>query len=179
MRRGIPVAEFVSDVQSFLAGREAPGVIQGLEERMQQYKLLEIKMLTQKRDLQTKLPDIQKSQEIVRTLVKKREANQSVKLDYVLADGVFARADVKQVDSVCLWLGANVMLEYTFDEALALLTKNEDNATSSLKAIDSDLLFVRDQINTTEVTLARVHNWNVARRRSMGLIASPKEAITA
>ncbi|CAI5951340.1 unnamed protein product [Closterium sp. NIES-64] len=36
---------------------------------------------------------------------------QQVRLDYVLADGVFARADVKNVDSVCLWLGPNVMVE--------------------------------------------------------------------
>ncbi|CAI7783565.1 unnamed protein product [Closterium sp. NIES-53] len=150
-RRGIPVAQFVADVEAFLAGREAPGVIQSLEERMQQYKLLEIKLLTQKRDLQSKLPDIKKSQEIVQTLVKKREEKQQVRLDYVLADGVFARADVKDADSVCLWLGANVMVEYPFDEALALLARNEENATSSLGNIDGDLLFVRDQINITEV----------------------------
>ncbi|CAI7837684.1 unnamed protein product, partial [Closterium sp. NIES-53] len=117
---------------------------------MQQYKLLEIKLLTQKRDLQSKLPDIKKSQEIVQTLVKKREEKQQVRLDYVLADGVFARADVKDADSVCLWLGANVMVEYPFDEALALLARNEENATSSLGNIDGDLLFVRDQINITE-----------------------------
>ena len=36
-------------------------------------------------------------------------------------------------------------------QAKALLQKNFENATSSLAAIDSDLHFLRDQINTTEV----------------------------
>ena len=37
-------------------------------------------------------------------------------MDYILADGVFARAHVEPRDSVCLWLGANVMVEYSFEE---------------------------------------------------------------
>ncbi|CAI7892311.1 unnamed protein product, partial [Closterium sp. NIES-53] len=73
-----------------------------------------------------------------------------VRLDYVLANGVFARADVKDADSVCQWLGSNTPSMRSIAHALALLARNEENATSSLAAIDGDLLFVRDQIDITE-----------------------------
>ena len=48
---------------------------------------------------------------------------------------------------------ANVMLEYTVEDAKALLTKNADNARSNVKVLDEDLVFLRDQIVTTEVSI--------------------------
>lgn len=45
-----------------------------------------------------------------------RPWNQAV-LDFSLSDQVFARARVADVTSVNLWLGADVMLEYTLEDA--------------------------------------------------------------
>ena len=45
------------------------------------------------------------------------------------------------------------MLEYTVEDAKALLTKNADNARSNVKVLDEDLVFLRDQIVTTEVSI--------------------------
>lgn len=42
-------------------------------------------------------------------------------IDFSLADQVYAKARVSQVDSVALWLGAGVMVEYSLDDARALL----------------------------------------------------------
>lgn len=39
---------------------------------------------------------------------------------------------MKDVQTVCLWLGANVMVEYPFDEARKLLTANLQNAKANL-----------------------------------------------
>ena len=58
------------------------------------------------------------------------------------------------------------MLEYTIEEADQLLTKNLETATKNLQQIDKDLDFLRDQITTTEVNMARVYNWDVKRRQS-------------
>ena len=58
------------------------------------------------------------------------------------------------------------MLEYTIEEADQLLTKNSETATKNLQQIDKDLDFLRDQITTTEVNMARVYNWDVKRRQS-------------
>ena len=53
---------------------------------------------------------------------------------------------------------ANVMLEYTYEEALDLLTNNLKNAVDTVDSLDTDLDFIKDQITTTEVNIARVYN---------------------
>ncbi len=58
------------------------------------------------------------------------------------------------------------MLEYPISEAEALLSKNFQTATKNLQQIDNDLDFLRDQITTTEVNMARVYNWDVKKRQN-------------
>ena len=41
---------------------------------------------------------------------------QEAEVDFELADQIFARATIKDPESVCLWLGANVMVEYSLEE---------------------------------------------------------------
>lgn len=48
---------------------------------------------------------------------------------------------------------ANVMLEYTLDDAELLLTKNHNAALKSLEVVDNDLGFLRDQTTTIEVSI--------------------------
>jgi hypothetical protein len=54
---------------------------------------------------------------------------------------------VFQVDTVCLWLGANVMMEFTFDEAETLLQKNLKTCSENLALVDEQLSFLRDQVH--------------------------------
>ena len=58
------------------------------------------------------------------------------------------------------------MLEYTLNDADDLLTKNAESASNSLSEVEHDVNFIRDQITITEVTIARLHNWNVKRAAS-------------
>ena len=64
------------------------------------------------------------------------------------------------------------MLEYTLDDAEALLTKNFTAAEKSLKTVDADLNFLKDQTTTIEVNMARVYNWDVKRRQAEKAIKS-------
>lgn len=60
---------------------------------------------------------------------------------------------------------ANVMMSYPLDEAITLLKGKLAAAEKSLANARKDLDFLRDQITTMEVNTARVHNWDVKRRR--------------
>jgi prefoldin subunit 5 len=62
-------------------------------------------------------------------------------------------------------LGANVMLEYSLDDAEELLKKNKSSAEKNVKEIAFDLDFLRDQMTITEVTMARLYNWDVKKRK--------------
>ena len=56
------------------------------------------------------------------------------------------------------------MLEYSLKDAEELLTNNRDSAVQNLGQIAFDLDFLRDQMTITEVTMARIYNWDVRRR---------------
>ncbi|VAI14045.1 unnamed protein product [Triticum turgidum subsp. durum] len=175
-RRGIPAASFVEDVETYLrqAGLEVNSALAFLQERLQQYKMVEMKLLAQQRELQAKIPDIEKCLDIVATLKAKKALGEALIADFELSEGIYSRAKIEDSDSVCLWLGANVMLEYSCDEpsflgvlqANELLKSNLENARASLEVLVGDLHFLRDQQTITQVTIARIFNWDVHQRRS-------------
>ncbi|KAH8500968.1 hypothetical protein Peur_042741 [Populus x canadensis] len=174
-RRGIPGAQFVEDVETYLnqSGLDVNSALSFLQERLQQYKLVEMKLLAQQRDLQAKIPDIEKCLDVVATLQAKKGTGEPLIADFEVSEGIYSQARIEDAGSVCLWLGANVMLEYSCEEANDLLQKNLDNAKASLEVLVADLLFLRDQVTITQVTIARVYNWDVHQKRRM------REAVTA
>ncbi|XP_074281514.1 prefoldin subunit 3 [Silene latifolia] len=171
-RRGIPAAAFVEDVQIYLdqLGLDVNSTLAFLQERLQQYKIVEMKLLAQQRELQAKIPDIEKCLDIVATLQAKKGSGEPLLADFEVSEGIYSRARVEDSDSVCLWLGANVMLEYSCEEASSLLTKNLENAKASLDVLVGDLQFLRDQVTITQVTVARVYNWDVHHRRQKAAV---------
>ncbi|EYU45489.1 hypothetical protein ABFS83_14G003200 [Erythranthe nasuta] len=166
-RRGIPAASFVEDVQTYLSqlNLDVSSALAHLQERLQQYRVVEMKLLAQQRDLQAKIPDIEKCLDVVATLQAKKGTGEAIITDFEVSEGIYSRARLEDADSVCLWLGANVMLEYSCDEATTLLQKNLENAKASLEVLVADLQFLRDQVTITQVTIARVYNWDVHQRR--------------
>jgi len=61
------------------------------------------------------------------------------------------------------------MLEYGTPEAQSLLAGNLKTAEENLVAIQQELDTMRDALTTTEVNMARIYNYDVQRRREMGL----------
>ncbi|KAK8458293.1 hypothetical protein SEVIR_3G348900v4 [Setaria viridis] len=122
-RRGIPAAAFVEDVEAYLrqAGLDVNSALAFLQERLQQYKIVEMKLLAQQRDLQAKIPDIEKCLDIVAALQAKKALGEALVADFELSEGIYSRAKIEDTDSVCLWLGANVMLEYSCDEVTLII----------------------------------------------------------
>lgn len=57
------------------------------------------------------------------------------------------------------------MLEYETGEALALLRKNYESAKANASQIKLDMDYLRDQITTVEVNMARIYNYDVTLRR--------------
>jgi hypothetical protein len=53
------------------------------------------------------------------------------------------------------------------EEAADLLTEKLRQANQSLAIVVEDLEFLREQITTMEVNIARVYNWDVKQRRAL------------
>lgn len=120
----------------------------------------------QKIRLEQKVPEIERALSGVKLLEEKEGTEEGMDVDYELADNVYARAKVKGQRSVYLWLGASVMLEYWLDEARSLLERNLANAKESLEKNRRDMDTLRESITITEVSIARVYNHDVQKRRS-------------
>jgi len=114
-----------------------------------------------------KIPEIEKSLALVHYLKQKRDAEEELITRYNLADMLYSRAEVDVSSGIVhLWLGANVMLEYTYDEAIDLLSSKEKAAKMELDHATQDLAFTRNQIITTEVNISRIYNWDVRQKRA-------------
>tara|TARA_B110000305_G_C19033135_1_gene444670 strand:+ start:318 stop:644 length:327 start_codon:yes stop_codon:yes gene_type:complete len=107
-----------------------------------------------------KLPDIKKTLEMVAMLKTKYDSDEKeMSTNFLLSDNIWAKAKVPNSSGkVALWLGANVMVEYTYEEAIKLLGKNLMNAEAKIKETEDDIDFLKDQTTTTEVNLARIYN---------------------
>ncbi|KXJ22771.1 prefoldin subunit 3 [Exaiptasia diaphana] len=166
--RGIPEAGFLDDVDKFMlkGGESAEETIKKLDEQLRKYKYMEINLLAKKKRLQGQVPDLMSSLEMVKLLQNNKEKGTPCHSRFLVSDQLYANAVVPPSEKVCLWLGANVMLEYTIEEADNLLTKNLATAKNNLEELQDDLDFLRDQYTTTEVNMARVYNWDVKRRQA-------------
>ena len=60
---------------------------------------------------------------------KETEEEKAIACQFLLNENVWAKAKVaNDTGKVGIWLGANVMVEYTIEDALKLLNKNLSNA---------------------------------------------------
>lgn len=130
-------------------------------------KAIEQRLSQRKSRLKAKIPDIESTYNALLQMQQQAELGEALTAHYELAQCVYAKATVPvhQENKVCLWLGANVMLEYPREEAIALLERNLSEAKKTLKELVEDQGLLRDQITTTEVNMARVFNWDVKERR--------------
>ena len=89
---------------------------------------MEAQLLRSRQSLRVKLPDIKKTLEMVAMLKSKhQEQEKAVETNFLVSDNIWAKAKVpNETGKVGLWLGANVMVEYTYDDALKLLTKKNE-----------------------------------------------------
>ena len=101
-------------------------------------------------------------------LKKKHEAeDKSVETNFLVSDNIWAKAKIPNTTGkVGLWLGANVMVEYEYKDAIVMLGKNLKNAEAKIAESDGDIDYLKDQITTVEVNMARVYNQGVANKQA-------------
>ena len=71
--------------------------------------------------------------------------SKEINTNFLLSDNIWAKARVPNTTGkVGLWLGANVMVEYSYTEAIQLLGKNLHNAQSKIEETSNDIDFLKD-----------------------------------
>ncbi|KAL7748664.1 peptide chain release factor 1 [Sorochytrium milnesiophthora] len=173
--RGIPKAPFVDKIEEFLGKDSAEATLQKFQETISKYKFMQSSLQGRQQSLNTKIPEIKKTLASVKHLISKRDADEAIETEFELNDTLYALAEIQPTQNVYLWLGANVMLEYSVEEARSLLSDKLGQATTSLQQVEEDLEFLRDQITTMEVNTARVYNWDVKQRKLLSAAEAEAE----
>ena len=166
--RGLPSVLFIEDEEAFLVKTGFTEEAAALEMRaaFQQLQSMASNLRGKRTSLESKLPETSKALAMVAQLKTKRQKKETARVTYELIGGVYCAADVAPSDKVMLWLGANVMVEYSLDEAETFLSKQLSDATEALQTTKEDIAHLDDQINTLEVNINRMHNHAMAKRRS-------------
>merc|ERR1711988_1577333 len=166
----IPTQEFIEDVpghtKKFNTVQEA---LTAQDTMLSKYRFMEQQMLAQRQSLLAKRPDLQRSVHMVEKLVAARdEGEDELKTTFQLGTSLYADAEIPVSEDleVGLWLGANVMVQFPLDEAQGLVKDNLSQCEAIIDQLDNDIDFVKDQIVTAEVNLARIYNNDVRERQA-------------
>lgn len=164
--RGIPSAKFIDDVEKFLENITVESSIGALQELYSKYKYMENNYDQSKANYKSKLPEIEQTLDTVKLMKSKRDNNEDMYTNYSLSDTVYTKAKVDiQADKVCLWIGANVMVEYPIDEAIEMLEEQLIGTAAKLDELNEDLYCLRENYITVEVNLARIVNYSVKMKK--------------
>lgn len=86
----------------------------------------------------------------MKKLKAKQDEQEALVTRYSLADAVFAKAEIDTASGlVGLWLGANVMLEYTYDDAIELLSSKGEKAKKEYEEV-SPCCFVQRSLSRAQ-----------------------------
>ena len=159
-----PAAIFLEDAESVVTDFGAEASIQALKSAQNSFRMTQGQFLKFIANMEAKIPEIEKTLELIEYLnVTKDEPSAT---NFSLIEGVFCEAEVEEKSKVFLWLGANLMVEYSLEEAREVLEKSLANAKKNLATYQKDLLFIGDQITILEVNVARVYNANVKMQKA-------------
>jgi hypothetical protein len=130
-------------------------VLAALQNMHSKYKFMESNLVENRKQLTARHPELLANLSVVKMLVAKSVegggSGEAFPTYFALADQVHAKAMVAPSGRVCLWLGADIMLEYSYAEALELLQANTSAAEKKIAETEEDCDFVREQIITIEV----------------------------
>eukprot|EP01126_Amoeba_proteus_P045968 TRINITY_DN5173_c0_g1_i16.p1 TRINITY_DN5173_c0_g1~~TRINITY_DN5173_c0_g1_i16.p1 ORF type:complete len:160 (-),score=37.54 TRINITY_DN5173_c0_g1_i16:176-655(-) len=142
---------FIEDVDKFMSTQESLEIcLEQLNNEYRRFKFLEARLAEQKENLKQKLPEINRTLDAVKHLQKQTEIQ---KTTFELTNGVWVEAEVPTCETVFLWLGANVMVEYSFEEAMELLKNNLAHGKKTQEKVETDMAYMKDQITVTEVSI--------------------------
>ncbi|VDM08392.1 unnamed protein product [Wuchereria bancrofti] len=157
---------FQENVEAYLKKEGNISVEEGirrLEAIYRKYKQVEQQLTEQKLRLVSKLPDLEKSVKVINHLEEKSKKKETMEVTHLLSEHVYQRVKTDSLDKVLLWLGSNVMVEFSLSEARCIL---EDNykTKDGVTRYEKELAFLKDQITTTEVNMAHVYNYGIRLR---------------
>ncbi|GIX63083.1 prefoldin subunit superfamily protein [Babesia caballi] len=160
--RKVPAAKYVADIEKLVGDQDPAAVTNSGKELLAKYRFMEKSMATKLTALNNKVPELKDALTIIEHIDKRgSEGAGDIYTYFKVSDTLYSEARISSTKTIFLWLGTNTMVEYPVEEATALLQNQIKLAMESIEDIKTNLEWVRNQITSTEVTVARLHNYSV------------------
>ncbi|CAD2088116.1 prefoldin subunit 3, putative [Plasmodium chabaudi chabaudi] len=159
--RNIPGARFIEHVTEFLQNKNEETILRLAKELLLKYKFMEHTFVTRQMNTEKKIPELKDALKVVNALYKRKQMNETAALEHYfpLEESLYAKGVIEKCDNILLWLGANVMVEFPFNEAIELLNQHLERAINLSEEMDKELVWLHEQISTTEINISRIHNY--------------------
>ncbi|CAD2100213.1 prefoldin subunit 3, putative [Plasmodium vinckei] len=146
--RNIPGARFIEHVTEFLQNKNEETILRLAKELLLKYKFMEHTFVTRQMNTEKKIPELKDALKVVNALYKRKQMNETAALEHYfpLEESLYAK-------------GANVMVEFPFNEAIELLNQHLERAINLSEEMDKELVWLHEQISTTEINISRIHNY--------------------
>ncbi|EZG69200.1 prefoldin subunit 3 [Gregarina niphandrodes] len=162
--RNIPKARFYEDISQVVEGKlELVGpTLTAYDEIHGKFKLMTSSLNDQLVTLEEREGHLKEALDVIRG-AKTRKTNTETL--YKVADCLYTRARVTEPQKCFLWLGSNVMMEYTPEEAEAVVGKNLATTKENIEDILENILALRSETTVIEASISRLHNYGVYLRK--------------
>ena len=174
--RGIPKAPFI-DLNDKQITNNVQLTISNLQQTLQKYEYMLQSKDEQLKNITSVVKDISTNLKVINLLLLEDEEDNEdndeedeEEIQYELEDGLYTFATIpkkNKTNTVSLWLGAGILMEFTYEEALEVLQEKYDTYNIKIKDIMEDLEWLREQKTTMEVNIAKVYNYNVLESKKM------------
>ncbi|KAL6936438.1 uncharacterized protein HGUI_03630 [Hanseniaspora guilliermondii] len=172
--RGIPKALFI-DLNDPKITSNLELTVANVQQNLQKYEYMLKSKDQQLKTITDITKDIKTNIKVIDTLIAQNndsddEDEEFQDIQYELEDGLFAFASIptkSETNTVSLWLGSGILMEFTYGEALQILNEKSDVYTNKINEIIEDVEFLREQITTLQVNLSKVYNYSVLQKRKL------------
>merc|ERR1719335_1902477 len=160
----LPHAQFISGIEKFCEAKNVDELINELYQHYRAYKAAIINLSQRKNRTMQKISELKGNLEMAKFMLA-WEKWEDLILDFEIIGGMYGRAKLTECKRLYFWIGGHVMVEFSIDQAKDFLEANLKRAKANLEIVSKELQHIKDQITITEVSIARLYNFEIHRRR--------------
>lgn len=173
--RGIPKALFI-DLNDTKITSNLELTVANVQQNLQKYEYMLKSKDQQLKSITDITKDIKTNSKVIDTLIAQNaddsddEDGEFKDIQYELEDGLFAFASIPKkstTNTVSLWLGSGILMEFTYEEAQQILSEKSAVYTNKINEIMEDIEFLREQITTLQVNMSKVYNYSILQKRKL------------
>jgi prefoldin subunit 5 len=164
---GIPKVVFEEDPgRLVLPGKTIEESILHYRDLTQKFRFLEANLEERLSRTDAKKSELDQNLRVIRMLQRLDKVEQ-VDVDFELGDSLYARGTLSNPSQckVHLWLSSGAMVVYSPGEAETMLADRLQDTKSLLEKIGEEQRYLKEQITTAEVNMARLYNHHLSQSK--------------